>query len=58
MSYYKPLDNLNTVDVVQFNKIGIEEDGKFGKYRQCEVIVNRIPMLWSLSLEKYENIIF
>ena len=56
MTYYKPLDNLNVEDVVQLNKIGAEEQGRYGRQRQCEVVVNGQPLKWTLSLVKHAQL--
>lgn len=57
MTYYKPLENLNQPDTVLVIKIGKEEPGKFGPQRLCEVNVNNVPMQWSLSADKYKQLI-
>lgn len=54
--YYRPLENINQEDIVIFNKIGLEESGKFGIQRQCEVTVNGSPMIWTLSKDKHSQL--
>ena len=52
MDYYKPLDNLNKVDVVHIKQIGEPEQGKFGKQHQCSVTVDGALMTWTMSESK------
>ena len=56
MEYYKPLTNLNISDNVFFKKIGKEEQGNYGPYRQCDITVDGKDMIWTLSSEKYDQL--
>ena len=56
MTYYKPLENLNVVDLVRFKSIGQAESGRFGKQHQCSVDVNGTDMTWTLSEKKHADL--